>query len=70
MASVPGKPPPELFERAAKAVERSRELCDDTRRLITETRDGIAMVRETDRWLETALRERNRANARHASGTR
>jgi len=65
MASVtPQSASSDLFERAAEAVKRSRELCADTRRLIKEASDEIAKVRGTDRQLETALRERKRVSLR------
>ena len=57
-----------LLERAAKAVQRSRKLCADTRRLIEEARDGIARVRRTHRQLETALAHRGFVNSLRCHG--
>ena len=64
MASVTlGSPSYELFVRAAEAVERSRELCSATRRLIEEMRDEIATAQDRDRQLERALSEKKRVSA-------
>src|SRR5262244_1542329 len=47
--------PTELLKRAEEAIQRSRKLCADTRRLFEEVTDRIARVGEADRKLEAAL---------------
>jgi len=65
MASVTRKSSSaELLVRAAEAVERSRELCAATRRLIEEIREEIATAQGRDRQLEAALSKRESVSAR------
>jgi len=65
MASVTRQSPSaELLVRAVEAVERSRELCAATRRLIEEMREEIATAQGRDRQLEAALSKRESVSAR------
>ena len=57
----------DLFKRAEEAIQRSRELCANTRRLSKEVRNGIATAQETDRKLETALSLTREAKAAAAA---
>jgi len=55
--------PTELLKRAEEAIQRSRKLCADTRRLFEEVRERIARVGEADRKLEAALYSTREAKA-------
>ena len=55
--------PTELLRRAEEAIQRSRTLCADTRRLFEEVRERIARVGEADRKLEAALYSTREAKA-------
>src|SRR5262249_32505466 len=55
--------PTELLRRAEEAIQRSRTLCADTRRLFEEARERIARVGEADRKLEAALYSTREAKA-------
>jgi len=60
MTSVP---PPQLLKRAEEAVQRSRKLCAETRRLFEEVRERIARVGEANRKLGAALYSTREAKA-------
>jgi len=51
---MPGVSPTGLLRRAEEAIQRSRTLCANTRRLFEEVRERIARVGEADRRLEAA----------------
>src|SRR5215471_19142335 len=55
--------PTELLKRAEEAIQRSRKLCAETRRLFEEVRERIARVGEADRKLEAALYSTREAKA-------